>query len=760
MKQLKLITCLLLLSSTSFKSNACSFWPTGEDIRISLFSSNVADGMDMEYLFYSTHFFNDYSQKELRGPNENLAEWYAYFGGKVDKESIDELIYKLPYDGPSGPLFKNKLYRYFKEGADKEVMNYILFSKKVEILLNIDIWSDVELNVPQCEWALSKAVEQSKASKTDMLKLRYAYQAIVIAYYLADTKRLDEVYNNLVLPLNSNSVIAVWCTFYKSNMIVNQAERFKQLALVFEKSRSKNVYIFQHFPTDPEVVSQILKRCQTPEEEAAVYCVLAFKNPARAMDQIKKIASLNPRTNLLDILLVREINKMEDWYYTDRYTGFGSAIESNSLYSDEAKRNFRFFDEKNFESDKRYLVDVMGETEKLMAKHKELNKPLWYTSLAYMGYMLDNQQRTNTYLKLATNSQPDRLVQGQLKTIELLNLVKYERDWDEKFQANLLERLNGLNDFKDELYNYDRLTGQIMLAISRKYLEEDNIVLAALFETKVTGETYEQYHDWSSDGYQGFDLLNENGNSQDLDAFFELWNNPNKTDMEKHLFDGLEEWRWRYTDLWGTTYLREDKLESALQIYETIPDSVWEVTNRDFHYYYAQELDANPFDTRFTSSGFDDDRSKTYTKPEFVKELIRLKKQVLVSSKNRAYHYMLLGNAYFNMTADGNSWYYTEYAWTTNDYMRTSGQNPDHYTAERALHYYKLAEKESKNEAFSAFCYRLQYKCLALRNTTYEEYKKCIRDFDRNFQTKYPDHAENLEGCDQFDDYFMKWREA
>ena len=47
----------------------------------------------------------------------------------------------------------------------------------------------------------------------------------------------------------------------------------------------------------------------------------------------------------------------------------------------------------------------------------------------------------------------------------------------------------------------------ILFSISRKYMEDGNLVLAALFETKVCGDTHEEYHDWSSTQYQGFDLF-------------------------------------------------------------------------------------------------------------------------------------------------------------------------------------------------------------------------------------------------------------
>jgi len=269
--------------------------------------------------------------------------------------------------------------------------------------------------------------------------------------------------------------------------------------------------------------------------------------------------------------------------------------------------------------------------------------------------------------------------------------------------------------------------------------------------------------------YQGFNLLNHNATSTDMEDFFNLWNKKGKSELEAYLFEDMEPYKWRYTDLLGTAYLREDQLEKALRVYETIPDSVWRVTNHDLHYYYKQELNANPFETRFTTSAFSEDRSVSYTKPAFVKELIRLKAAVKNNPKHRAYHYMLLGNAYYNMTYYGNSWYYTEYGKTrgeTSSYvgfpygLYSSGMNDDYLTGKRALNYYQLAETTSNSTEFSAFCYRLQLKCLQIQSGVDSYYDFSRKKYDRAFKKKYPRYYDDLWGCDRFDYYFDKWKEA
>jgi len=485
---------------------------------------------------------------------------------------------------------------------------------------------------------------------------------------------------------------------------------------------------------------------------------VAFKNPARAKDQIVEIAELNPNSELLDLLLIREINKIEDWYFTDRYTSYGTGITSECYECEQ----FKFIDEKNFLSDKKYLKKFMLEVEDIVAKPGIENRGLWFTSLAYMAYMLDDNEATKKYGRLGTTHAKSDEIDGQLEVINLMNDVKHSQSWDLNFQTILMDQIKEIDLYKNDIYRYDHFRGQMMLAISRKFLDEGNVVIAALFESKVSGNVIEPYMSWwDQRGYQAFDLLNENATSKDLDELFDLWDKKDKTELEEFLFSDMEPFRWRITDLWATQYLREDKLNQANLIYNMIPDSVWQVHNSDLHYYYAQELDADPFESSFYGSSYWQISKDRYTKPEFVKEIIRLKKLIKGPVKDKAYYALLLGNAYYNMTHSGNSYYYTEYSWSSygnDDFKRN---NDYYYNAERAKEYYELAESVAPNKEFAAFCHRMQIKCIQTSYYDYEDYKKKKSLVEKEwevFAQLYPEHSKFLTNCDKFEYYSNAWQ--
>jgi hypothetical protein len=754
---------LVLLISIN-KASACAWWPEGEYVRFSLFSSHLAGGNDMSELFYSAHLFNSYRVDEYTGPSENLNEWHTYFDEEFSIQAIDEVIYRFNYSNeyynPNDPrrvdLSNNRLMIHFKNGGHTEAWEYLSFAIQLEEFLRSDPWSKKEMDIDGIEKSIKFAESKLKEVKDEQIKLRYAYQLVVMNHYRGNSKKVEYYYRHFVLTSPVKSVLKSWAQFYYANLL-EKDYRLYNYSRVFDDSKSKCMFIFQNFPDERKDVEGVLKLCKNNVEKASVLSILAFKNPGRALSQIKEIADLNASDELMNILLIREINKMEDWYLTDRYTSYGASIDSWW----DGDGVFKFIHEKNFQSDKNYLKSFKSLCEDICQKKQVQDLGLWYTSLAYMNYMLDDKPETDKYLKLSREHAKSKNVKGQLAVIKLLHLVKHEKDWSTKFQQKLMQGVREVETFQDEIFRYERFHSQLMLAISRKYLEEDNLTVAALFESKVKeGYVYERYSGWDSDytGYQAFDLMNENASSKDLDDFFKLWNKKQKTPIEKWLFSDMEQFKWKMTELWATQYLREDSLERALEIYKTMPDSIWEVNNWQLHYYYRQELRQDPFESNIYGRSYDPNIGETYTKPEFVQEIIRLKKSLDGPVKDKAHAALQLGNAYYNMGYNGNSYYYTEYSrsgYESDDYPRDQSS---YYSSDKAFKYYKLAEELAPNEAYAAFCYRMQMKCR--RDSYYNKkyWKEKSKDDWNVFANKYPNHFGRLKNCDELYFYTNAWK--
>ena len=747
----KLILSITLLSNITL-SFSCGWWPSGEEIRFSLFSSELAGQDELSPLFYSNQYFNNYGAKDFNGPKENIVEWEHYFYNKFSSQTIDHVIYSMQLDGNYKNYLNNPLFKYLAEGNQPEVSEYILFAKKVELLLDIDPWNRNNYNAEQLKIAQSIALKHAENSTNYRLKNRFAYQYITISYYLNDTQNVKYGFNYFFK--NSNeTVLKYWAMLYYANVQDSNINRLYLLSKVFTHSKSKCKYIYTHFSKNDSIINLVLQKCKTDKERAGVLSIQAFQNPGRTLKQIKEISSLDPELDLLDILLIREVNKLENWYLTYRYTSY-----LNPTYYSNTHFNNNQIRVKKLESDKKYLIQFIKTCIRIEKKENTRHKALWNTSIAYLYYMIGNQKQSEIYLKMALNHYPSNEIKAQIELISLLNFTDKSNLTLPKKQNELMDLLNNLNFLKPQLKD------QIMLAISSNQILKGNIALGALLESKNFNKV-DKYDSWKSQKEQVFNVLNNEGNSKNLDTFFEIWNKPNKSKLETYLLDSIQDYKWHYTDLWATQYFREDKLEKALEIYSTIPEEFWHRDSTEMSFYKIRELKSNPFSSNFYGLQRKENSKVRYTKPQFVQAIIDIKHKLKHNKNNKSYHALLLGNAYYNMTIHGNSPYYTEYysRYPSFEKDKKSKRIRDYfYTCTKAIKFYKLAEKYAPNRAYKAFCFRMVVKCISqanhysLYNTNNMEIKKSIW---KKFKTKYPKHYNNLQGCDHFDFYSNAWKQ-
>lgn len=755
---MKKSTLLLALLSNILSSNACSWWPDGESVRFSLFAPNLGGQDDLAPLFYSSEYFSSYQSNLYLGPAENLDEWQWFFGHNFSSEEIDEVVYSMKLGGDYKAYRENPLFSYLENNNHVEAKTYLIFAKQVEILLDFDPWVKKKYDADKLLKAQKIAQNKAKNCIDSRIRFRYAYQFITISYYLNDYANVKLGYN-VYFENNSSSVLKYWAMLYYANVQDSNINRLYLYSIIFTHSKSKCKYIYNHFTDNDSIINLVLEKCKTDEEKAGVLSILAFKNPGPALDQITEVTELNAQSDLIDILLIREINKIEDWFLTKRYTSYDSEIYYESNWSDNAQ-----IKKQNLVRDKKYLIRFLKECKRIVKEEKPKNRSLWHTSIAYLHFMLNHQSKSEKFLQLALSEYPTPEVEGQIKVISVLNLVANSSKWDNQFQNVLYRKLIELKEVKDNIINYDDFYDQLMMALSRQFLEKKNVVIAALFEGK-NESRIDGYVHWYDSRKKVFNLLDAETNSKDLDEFFELWNKPNKTALEHYLIDSLGDYKWEFTDLWGTQYLREDNLERALEIYETIPNEFWtERDTVDMIYHHLNEFTSDPFESTFFGYHLYQKSDVHYTKPQFVKRILKLKKELNNgSATNPAHTALLLGNAYYNMTVNGNSPYYSEYFMYSYKSDELGRKNDYFYNCSRALEYYKQAEKLANNDVFGAFCYRMIVKCSS-QSDFYQEYAygyngmKIGKNIWSTFAKKYPKHYKKLTNCDHFEYYSNAWK--
>jgi hypothetical protein len=156
-------------------------------------------------------------------------------------------------------------------------------------------------------------------------------------------------------------------------------------------------------------------------------------------------------------------------------------------------------------------------------------------------------------------------------------------------------------------------------------------------------------------------------------------------------------------------YVNQDKLDSAYQVLQSVPDKFWRA------YPFADYMTENPFtpalDYRAHSAanydgGWDHITYPTakYTKPQFLKRLIELKKQLASDPVKYEKNYFLIGTAYFNMTNYGKFWLMSQIFWDGVEVEKRTDFNNNFYGCQRAEKWFADGVAHCQNEKLAAMC--------------------------------------------------------
>ncbi len=708
----------------------CSDFPMTEDYRYNLFNPTTADLQQYRPFYFTTDFLNPGIPELIEaGINDNLKEWANYLENEVSVSDIQKFLYGYkfkPSDAEyvnleavkSKSIYQYKLVKHLVEKEDKATLDYMLYAKEIEKALEIGgAWTDEELAKP----TLQKLIDLAKNAYPEVhpnLQLRYGYQMVVLARYLEDYKQAVVLYEEFVKPLQSESIVRYWAMLHRATALYHinlQAAADYNFAMSFKNAPNKRHRAYQGF--EGKDMKASLAFAKNSQEKAALWLMKGIKNPGRALESLNNVYTLAPKMPELNLLITREINKLEDWLLTPEYTGFVAA--STNINYDE-------INQENRESDRKYLDRIASFVDKGILSGNVHNLAFWHLSAAYLAFMQDNYLKANTHLQQAETAKgTTEVIQNQ---IYLTRIMAFANDYggiSEEAETQLFQALkwlqkNYLNEKpKSSEFGFGSLNtyDKVMYALAARYEKNDEIYKAAMYLSQpdellrsptkeFIGSIYTDY----------FFYLNEKANTKDLEKLLQFIVKENPTPYEQFLAQKVAKDKNRILDLLGTKYLREDKLEEALVVFEQIPEKYWKSGAFEYDFYLA----ANPFYADFYN-GHKPTVGDTiqYTKPEFVSEMLAMKAIAAEGGLDEATCNFLIANGYYNMTFYGNSWMLVRYWWTNAwEYSlgeTASGKNYDDvanfYGCTRAKTYYEKAAETASTCSFSALCYRMAGKC-------------------------------------------------
>ncbi len=767
----------LLLIFPALDAQLCIWEGDSEDTRFWLFQPNLLGASDLMPFNYSAFLLyspsNDTENKryesDLYQPqldttfyNTNVREWAAVAGATAKADDIRQILYHTPPDVFRKDLArleaKNSFLQSLKNlGDNSEAYNYLKFSKRCESELSTQTdWSyqaEPDSNKNTRQRVIVEGEKLLSTAKKSFVRLRAAYQVMKLYHYQQDTQKVIQLYENNIQRFTYKSWIRGSADFYYAVAMPSSEWRNYWLMQAFGKSEDKRGRSIQFFERDNEdIYKKSLSLAKNPHEKALMLTMTSLKTPGRELRRMKEIYGLNATLPELAMLMQREINKVEDWLYSvEVMKNYAPSLRKgdeaeeaenpNESYEARQKR----INERNLKSDYLYLQEIELFTKQVLADAKQTNRAFWTVAAAHLALLQKKfGEAKNLASQVKTMQNVPLNISVQARLTALLADFMAQPTEGGAWETQVIDFYNFLEKEKNNLTDVPSFRVRVANFIAAKLEGVGQRLRAHLLFEKFSMS----YGNYTSSFYTK--LFNQTTPAE-YDALIYLLQNP-KTPFERFLVEkglpsqsvyepvtmpnGEVEYKNKTPRVWdinklrdykATYYIRQDKLDSALAVFRTIPNEYWKKEP------YSSMLNCNPFfvDWRDTHTPNRAD-SVRFTKKTFVERLIQLKQELEKDPIKYEKNYYLIGNAYYNMTKNGNYWLMWEIAWSNYDNpFKRQPEYDIYFGCTLARKYYELGARKMKDEKLRSLCYFMTEKC----HVNWQEY---LNDTNRDGQGNRP----------------------
>jgi hypothetical protein len=757
---------LFIALSLFSQVHACGPWyPYGDDVRFSLFSPELFDNGTMSRFYHTANQYGDHFQATPEN-DLNTKMWFDFCKGAVPLDAIFNAMYAVSLEGFEKNNTSDPMISYLVTNKLNAVLNYIIFAKSCSSYNSMSGGWEREESSGTSERSklIKQALKQADNSADITLAKRYRFLALRLAFYNNEREKIEELYNAHFNGTENKDLLDYWAMHYFTMSSPSDARSNFQFAQVFAHAPGKRFAVNQAFNRRLNI-DDVLALAKTDKERANIYVMYALREKGRAKESLKKIYELDPTSPLLKFLIVREINKIEDWVYTPRYGMFPPSMESSEFYPSKSSTLVST----RIEADKEYAESLASWISSCPALKNTVVGDL---GSAYLYGINGNLVLTNNLLTEMMLYRGFSELQNQLSI-----LFKLQAGKTPKFNQTAQELIMNSSSENHE---------DFLFAVAREFEYQGKSTMAAAFFSHLN-EAKPYY-------YQGTVWRSPKGNSTLYSDFYHDWffyldGQYTPEEVEKVIefasvksseFDVFGSWLRenlqlkinRLHDLVGTKYIRKNDLEAAISAFKNVQPGLWDSND----YPYMDYLDANPFYTDFNSEhNKTPGDTLTYNKLQITEKLqAMLQKAESRSTKNRSYYYFQAANCYFNMSYNGNSWMMSRYYWSQGSGYSNLEDDKNYYGCTIAKEYYQKAMETTKNKDLKALCLRMVGRCEGyhLLNDTkfswdedYDEYGgfhgylKSKNESYKKLKTDYPDHYSTMVGyCTSFEHYYAMYK--
>jgi hypothetical protein len=748
----------------SFPQNIIGCGPDADpyDYYTSFFHQNLPDAQGYKPFYYTGYNFL-YDENEPAETSDLLArEWAGYCGATVTAADAKRFVTEFGFRDVNNlysnveknqslkipdSVKRNSMTNYFLQQKDLEGLGYILYAKKVEPHTggSADYWQ-----LPQRDSiAMAKLIKNGQqllaAAKKDIFKLKYTYQILRLAHYSGRYTDVIKWSDDYAANITGNSILQPMCVALKAGALYKTGNK-KEAAYFFSRAFSASVakrvsnYLgFKWSTTTAPERSEYLQLCKNNAEKAGMLGLFAMGGTAGEINTLKEIYNLNAGDDLLEVLAVREINKLEEQYL------------SPLLQKEKGRRDFFYTSYQNATDSA--LTENSKKAQELMlflhdaaSKGNVKNIGLFEAGAAYTAYMLKDFAVAKKYLAVAQKMNLTQKVKDQWALTNLLVTINEKEKIDAAFEEQLLPSIKWLEEkAKSEKsikagYNevlqwktfYRNLMNEIL---AKRYhqqgdIHKETLVIGAADNIMKGLNSYYGYNN-------GIEFLRNNVVSKEAEKLFSLMENKQPNKFEAYLINHNSIKKSDVVDFAGTAYLRDYDYTNAITWFKKQADkkNITINTNPFIDLLHDQE-EALTVEGKFKT-----------TKLAFAEEMLRLQKLSEADKVNAAKHLYKMALGFYNMTYYGHAWKLTQYYRSGSDgyYIpdNATAFTKEYYGCFKAHDYFKKAMDAGNDKNFKARCLFMMAKCSQKQihqpqyfefSSSYDKYTAAETDYFKLFK--------------------------
>ena len=391
-------------------------------LRSSIIKGNAAGA---PYILGFDVLYERFGKQQTTMMQDNLDEWHTRYCARAEKTDIYAVVYDWPKSdleevinaitvknyGLSPYLRQNTFANYLYRNGCTETLRYLQYAKDCEPhVTSTDPWKETPSNTAILNSLIVRGRDEFMACNSHYIRLRYAYQIIRLAHYSKQYNRTVELYDWLMPKVdNDPSLIEYWILGHRAGALQalgRYAEAAYNYAQVFLHCPSKRESALQSFRIrSDEEWKQAYVLCRSNQERASLYAMRAYNDRSRALEEMEAIYVLDPKIEYLDVLLVRELRRLEKQLL---------GLEFNT----KREQNRRYYKIPQPGIDD-YLIQVQNFVQKINLEKKISNPELWAIAGAYLELVSGDFYAAQKSFARIEDQITDESLQEQLEIFKL-----------------------------------------------------------------------------------------------------------------------------------------------------------------------------------------------------------------------------------------------------------------------------------------------------------------------------------------------------